>query len=169
MKVTRALLLFAILAVSAIFSLPALSQEDWIRTGTGLGVEKVRLAVSDFKVATADASNAELQQVFNDVLWNDLANAGIFDMVSKSFYPLQTPGTPQELNIPAWGNPPPNASMVAFGNLGVTGTDLQVQGWLFDAKNASAPQVLGKQYKEPASVQSARCPAEASRRTRAHG
>jgi TolB protein len=137
------------------FALPAFSQ-DWIRTGTGLGVEKVRLAVPDFKVATTDASNSQLQQVFDDVLWNDLANAGIFDMVSKSFYPLQTPGTPQELNITAWGNPPPNASMVAFGNLGVTGTDLQVQGWLYDAKNTTAPQVLGKQYKEPASKESAR-------------
>src|SRR5215470_10903748 len=103
------LLVFAI-------ALPALAQ-DWIRTGTGLGVEKVRLAVPGFKVATADASNAKFQQVFDDVLWNDLANAGIFDMVSRSFYPLQTPGTPQELNITSWGNPPPNASMVAFGNL----------------------------------------------------
>ena len=138
-----------------VLTLPAFSQ-DWIRTGTGLGVEKVRLAVPDFKVAAADASTPQLQKVFDDVLWNDLANAGIFDMVSKSFYPLQTPGTPQELNITAWGNPPPNASMVAFGNLGVTGTDLQVQGWLYDAKNASAPQVLGKQYKETASQQSAR-------------
>jgi TolB protein len=138
-----------------LFTFPAFSQ-DWIRTGTGLGVEKVRLAVPDFKVVTTEASNAQLQQVFDEVLWSDLNNAGIFDMVSKSFYPLQTPGTPQELNIGAWGNPPPNASMVAFGNLGVTGTGLQVQGWLYDAKNTTAPQVLGKQYKEAASQESAR-------------
>jgi len=107
-KAAAAALCFLLALLSA---LPALSQ-DWIRTGTGLGVEKVRLAVPDFKVATADASNPQLQQVFDDVLWNDLANAGIFDMVSKSFYPLQTPGTPQELNITAWGNPPPKASMI---------------------------------------------------------
>src|ERR1700739_3240326 len=129
--------------IALLFAIPAFSQ-DWIRTGTGLGVEKVRLAVPDFKVATTDQSSPQLQQVFDEVLWNDLNNAGIFDMVSKSFYPLQTPGSPQELNIGAWGNPPPNASMVAFGNLGVTGTDLQVQGWLFDAKNTTAPQGLGK-------------------------
>ncbi len=150
-KWVTAVFLFAVLVLA-----PSAFSQDWIRTGTGLGVEKVRLAVPDFKVATTDASNAPLQQTFDEVLWGDLANAGIFDMVSKSFYPLQTPGTPQELNITAWGNPPPNASMVAFGNLGVSGADLQMQGWLFDAKNVSAPQVLGKQYKEPASQQSAR-------------
>ena len=68
--------------------------QDWIRTGTGLGVEKVRLAASDFKASTGDAKNAELLKTFNDVLWNDLDNAGIFDLVSKSFYPLQEPANP---------------------------------------------------------------------------
>jgi hypothetical protein len=71
--------------------------QDWIRTGTGLGVEKVRLAAADFKPSTNDAKNAELLKTFNDVLWNDLDNAGIFDLVSKSFYPLQEPGQPSEL------------------------------------------------------------------------
>jgi len=46
--------------------------QDWIRTGTGLGVEKVRLAAADFKPSTNDAKNAELLKTFNDVLWNDL-------------------------------------------------------------------------------------------------
>ncbi len=62
--------------------------QDWIKTGTGLGVEKVRLAVPDFNASTQDAKNADLLKAFNDTLWNDLDNAGIFDMVSKSFYPL---------------------------------------------------------------------------------
>jgi len=53
--------------------------QDWIRTGTGLGVERVRLAAADFKPSTTDARNAELQKTFNDLLWNDLDNAGIFD------------------------------------------------------------------------------------------
>ena len=62
--------------------------QDWIKTGTGLGVEKVRLAVPDFNASTQDAKNAELLKTFNETLWNDLDNAGIFDMVSKSFYPM---------------------------------------------------------------------------------
>ena len=116
------------------------AQTDWIRTGTGLGVEKVRIAVPDFKAATNDAANAELLKTFNDTLFNDLENSGILDVVSKSFYPLQVPGSPQEMRLDAWGNPPPNAAMVAFGNLGKTGDDLAVQGWLFDVKNAQSPQ-----------------------------
>ncbi len=135
---------------------PLLAQEDWIRTGTGLGVEKVRLAVSDFKAANAEAQTATLLKTFNDTLWGDLQNAGIFDLVSKSFYPIEQPGNPQDVRLDAWGNPPPNASMLAFGNLGSTGGQLTVQGWLFDVRNTASPQVLGKQYKEAASEQAAR-------------
>ncbi|HXZ27132.1 MAG TPA: Tol-Pal system beta propeller repeat protein TolB [Terriglobales bacterium] len=156
MKATRALLLFAFLASSAFLSLSAFSQEDWIRTGTGLGVEKVRLAVPDFKPSSTQGNTPELMKAFNDTLWNDLDNAGIFELVSKSFYPLQVPGTPQELKLDAWGNPPPNAGMVAFGSLGVFDKDVLVQGWLADVKNPASPVVLGKQYKEAATVDNAR-------------
>jgi TolB protein len=130
--------------------------QDWIRTGTGLGVEKVRLAVPDFKPATTDPRNAELLQEFNSVLWNDLDNAGIFDMVSKSFYPLDVPGSPAEVHFEAWNVLPPNASMLAFGNVGASGGNVTVQGWLFDVKNVGSPQVLGKQYQDVASKDAVR-------------
>ncbi len=153
MKRTFGLIGLVVLVVSCSRLLPA---QDWIRTGTGLGVERVRLAVPDFKPSANDPRNAELQKAFNDTLWSDLDNAGIFDLVSKSFYPLAVPGTPQEIKLDAWGNPPPNAGMVAFGNLGASGADLTVQGWLYDVKNTSSPQVLGKQYKEAATPDNAR-------------
>lgn len=129
--------------------------QDWIRTGTNRGAP-IRLAVPDFKAVGSDPQTAPLNTVFNQTLWNDLDNSGIFEMVSKSFYPLQTPGSPGEIKLDTWGNPPPNASMVAFGNLGVSSDKLQVQGWLFDAKNAASPQVLGKQYQEAATADNAR-------------
>src|SRR5438309_1740914 len=132
------------------------AQQDWIRTGTGLGVERVRLAVPDFKSTGADAQAATLLKVFNDTLWYDLDHAGIFDLVSKSFYPLQAPGTPQDMKLEVWSSPPPSAAMVAFGNLAVTGQDVTVQGWLYDVKNTATPQVLGKQYREAASSENAR-------------
>jgi TolB protein len=132
------------------------SQTDWIRTGTGLGVEKVRIAVADFKSSTADAGNAALLTTFNSVLYNDLTQAGIFDAVSKEFNPLQNPGSPQEMRLEAWNVPPPNANMVAFGNFGKAGDDIQMQGWLFDVKNQQSPQVLGKQYREKATQENAR-------------
>jgi TolB protein len=130
--------------------------QDWIKTGTGLGVEKVRLAAADFKPVSGDAQTASLNKVFNDTLWNDLNNAGIFDMVSKSFYPLQVPGQPSEVKADSWANQPPNAGMLAFGNLDAAQQDIAVQGWLVDVKNSSSPPVLAKQYRDKASEESAR-------------
>src|SRR5271165_1608577 len=132
------------------------SAQDWIRTGTGLGVERVRLAAADFKSSTSDANNVSLLKTFNEVLWNDLDNAGIFDLVSKSFYPLQEPGQPSEVNFSAWNSPPPNASMLAFGNLDAAAGKVTVQGWLYDVKNEKSPQVLGKQYVDNATADAIR-------------
>ena len=145
------------LASLALISSPTGAQaQDWIRTGTGLGVEKVKLAVPDFKPSTQDPKNTELLKTFNDTLFNDLDNAGIFDMVSKSFYPLEVPGNPSEVRFDVWSNPPVNASMLAFGDLGVTGGNVTVHGWLFDVKNTQSPQVLGKQYNDTATTDNAR-------------
>ncbi len=147
----RSTLLVCLLLLS-----PLSAQQDRIRTGTGLGVEKVRLGVPDFKAAGGDPRNPAMLLVFNQTLWSDLENAGIFEMVSKSFYPLTVPGTPQEMAPDAWANPPVSAGMVAFGNLGASGDDLIVHGWLYDVKNPQSPLVLGKQYQETASADNAR-------------
>jgi TolB protein len=122
------------------------SAQDWVRTGSGLGVDKVRLAVPDFKAANSDPQDAALLKTFNDTFWNDLDNSGVVELVSKSFYPLQAPGQPAEVTYPSWNSPPPNAAMLAFGNLAVAGGKVVVQGWLYDVKNTASPQVLGKQY-----------------------
>jgi TolB protein len=151
--------LFALPIWMAVFivllALPSFAQ-DWVRTGIGLGVDKVRLAASDFKPSTQDSKNTDLLKTFNDTLWTDLDNAGIFDMVSKSFYPLEAPGNPAEVRFEAWNAPPPNASMLAFGDLGATGNNLVVHGWLYDVKNVGSPQVLGKQYTDAATPAAAR-------------
>jgi len=145
------LAVFLVLASTLSFS-----QQDWIRTGTGLGVEKVRLAAAEFKPSSGDPRNAALLKAFNDTLWNDLNNAGIFDMVSKSFYPVQTPAAPAEVKFEDWSAPPPNASMLAFGSLGATGDSLTVQGWLDDVKNPQSAQVLAKQYQDKPTTDNAR-------------
>ena len=107
-----AVILSLVLALSAF--LPA---QDWIRTGTGLGVEKIRLAAPDFKLVTNDTGTQNLSATFNTTLGNDLQAAGIFDMVSRSFYPTSTPGAPQEVHLADWSSPPPNASMLALATL----------------------------------------------------
>ena len=143
------------LSICCFLSVGAIAQ-DWIKTGTGLGIEKVRLAVADFKASNADPQNSALLKTFNDTLWNDLDVSGVVELVSKSFYPLQLPGQPPEVNFLAWNAPPPNAAMLAFGNLGVANGNLTVQGWLYDVKNIQSPQVLGKQYSDTASDAAAR-------------
>jgi TolB protein len=144
------------LVVALIVVCAANAQNDWIRTGTGLGQEKIRLGVADFKPSGTDPHNEALLKTFNQTLWNDLDNAGIFDMASKSFYPLAQPGAPDEVKLDAWANPPANVAMLAFGNVSVVGSDVSVQGWLDDVKNTQSPVVLGKQYKEAATDENAR-------------
>ena len=130
--------------------------QDWIKTGTVLGVEKIRIAVPEFKASNQDPRNTELLKTFNDTLWNDLSNAGIFEMVSKSFYPLGQIGAPADVKFDAWSAQPPSAAMLVFGNLGAGANSVAVQGWLYDVKNTTSPQVLGKQYTDAATAQGAR-------------
>ncbi len=130
--------------------------QDWVRTGTNLGVQRIRLAAANLKPVSTDPQTAPLKSTFDTTFFNDLANAGIFDMVSKSMAPPLMPGSPAEMNLSAWSAAPSNAEMVAFGSLGVNGGRLTVQGFLFDAKNTQSPQILGKQYSDTASEESAR-------------
>ena len=139
-----------------LFGVINVNAQDWIKTGTGLGVEKIRIAVPDFKASSQDPKNVELLKTFNETLWNDLDNAGIFDMASKSFYPLGQVGSPADVKFEAWGAPPANAAMLVFGNLGAGNGNVTVQGWLYDVKNTASPQVLGKQYTDTATTQSVR-------------
>jgi TolB protein len=147
----RALIFLALLTIAT-----GASAQDWVRTGSGLGVEKVRLAVPDFKPSNSDPQNAALLKTFNDTFWNDLDNSGIVELISKSFYPLETPGQPTEVTFGIWNSPPPNAGMLAFGNLGVVSGKLTVLGWLYDVKNTASPLVLGKQYTDVPTDDSAR-------------
>jgi TolB protein len=154
MKIT----IFALLSITlaALVSAPRAAAQGKVQIEINRGQERPRLAAAEFKTANADPQSGPLNQVFNQTLWNDLDNAGIFDMVAKSFYPALQPGQPGELNAKAWGDPPPNAGVVAFGNLGVNSGKVDVQGWLYDVKNPGSPQILGKQYREDATPDNAR-------------
>ncbi|MBB6143442.1 TolB protein [Silvibacterium bohemicum] len=146
---------FLVLSLLLILSKSA-SAQDWVRTGTNLGVQRIRLAAADFKAASADPQTAPLKTVFDSVLFSDLKNSGVFDMVAKSMAPGQTPGGPQEMNLSAWSGAPSNAEMVAFGSFAVNGGQITVQGFVFDTKNPQSPQILGKQYSDTASEENAR-------------
>jgi TolB protein len=154
---TVPLRLWLLILLACVYLLSSIAvAQDWVKTGTSLGVEKVRLAVPDFKESSTDPQNAALLKTFNNTLWNDLDVSGVVELVSKSFYPLQVPGQPPEINYLAWNSPPPNAAMIAFGNLGVASGRLTVQGWLYDVKNTQSAQILGKQYSDNATDIAAR-------------
>ncbi|MHB1856206.1 MAG: Tol-Pal system beta propeller repeat protein TolB [Acidobacteriaceae bacterium] len=151
-RTQAALLLFSILFLATTLA----KAQDWVHTGTNLGAPKIRLAAADFKMVGNDAALSTAQLTFNQVLYADLTNAGIFDMVSKSLAPAVMPGSPQEINLSQWSSPPANAAMVAFGAINVQNGREIVYGWLFDAKNTQSPQVLGQQYNEEATPDTAR-------------
>jgi TolB protein len=146
--------LVAVLAAS--FFAQPLAAQDWVHTGTNLGQTKIRLAAADFKPVGDDPQTPALKATFDATLYNDLTNAGIFDMVSKSMAPQATPGSPQEINLQQWAADPSSALDVAFGALSASNGRLIVYGWLDDTRNTTNPQVLGKQYNEAASQDMAR-------------
>ncbi|MBS1815817.1 MAG: Tol-Pal system beta propeller repeat protein TolB [Acidobacteria bacterium] len=125
------------------FALHAKAQ-DQVQTGIREGVTLIRLAAANFKPMGGNA--AAFKATFDAVLANDLQNAGIFDMVSKSLQPSGTPGAPSEMNVSQWSAEPANAAFVAFGAIGLQGGRVVVNGWLFDTHNIQYPQVIGKQY-----------------------
>jgi len=133
-----------------------LPAQDWVHTGTNLGNDRIRIAAADFKPLSADPQTPALKATFDATLYSDLASAGIFDIVSKSLAPQATPGAPQEINLAQWSVAPANAAMVAFGSLSAGKGRLNVNGWLFDTRNAVSPQILAKQYNEAASEDAAR-------------
>ncbi len=145
------------MAVTA-FGLPAkLQAQDWVRTGTNLGVQKIRVAAADFKAGSADPQTGGLKSAFDQTLYNDLRYAGIFDVVSKSMIPTATPGSPQEIQVAQWSAAPASAAYVAFGALAANGGHLAVQGYLYTTTQGQQnPQVLGKQYGGEATADSAR-------------
>lgn len=133
-----------------------LHAQDWVRTGSNLGVEKIRMAAADFKPASTDPQTPVLKTTFDNTLYNDLSNAGFFDMVAKSLAPAVTPATPAEVNLAQWSAAPANAAMLALGSLAVNGGRLNVNGYLIDVKEAGAPAIVGKQYGEVATQDNAR-------------
>ena len=151
---SRISLLTALALVS--FLAPQLNAQDWVRTGTNLGNDRIRIAAADVKPVGDDPQTPALKTAFDFTLYGDLAGAGIFDLVSKSLAPQAAPGSPQEIILSQWSAAPANAAMVAFGALSVAKGRLIVSGWLDDARNSQNPQVLGKQYNEEASLDMAR-------------
>ncbi|HWY75578.1 MAG TPA: translocation protein TolB [Verrucomicrobiae bacterium] len=118
---------------------------DWFHISTGLGVEKPRVAVTDF-APQADTAKSH-SQLFTQVVRDDLQFSGVLDLISPSFYPTQVPTVPSELRNPDWITPQINANLVAFGNLTESAGEVVISGWAYDVRSPSTQAVVGKIYR----------------------
>ncbi len=120
---------------------------------------RIRLALPELRGSGVTASVAE---TLNTTLWNDLESSGVFEMVSKSFYPT-APERPEDFKPPImppppparrlkpgekpaplpepirkgpwltdWSQPPVASRLLAFGSLAVEKDRLVLSGWLYD-------------------------------------
>ncbi|HXX13699.1 MAG TPA: hypothetical protein VEJ47_02240 [Candidatus Eremiobacteraceae bacterium] len=142
----RKLAVAFLLCLVSLLLLPTRSRaQAWFNTGTGLGVEKPRIAVADF-AARSDTASAHAA-LFTGVVREDLGFSGIVDLASPSFYPTKVPSQPGELQMLEWSQPPINANFLAFGNLSQTDTEVAIFAWMFDVRSTSTEPVVGKVYR----------------------
>src|SRR5579863_3717388 len=139
------LYLVIICGLICIFGATQMKAQDWFKTGTGLGVSKARVGVADF--AAKDTPSQPLATLFSDVVRTDLDYSGILELVSKSYNPLQSPGTPAEVDYKAWSSAPASAQLLAFGSFSGNANNVEIQAWLNDVRDSSLPPVIGKVYR----------------------
>jgi TolB protein len=134
-----------VLLLCGLFVPSRASGQAWFTASTGLGVDKPRVAVSDFAPRADNAKSHS--QLFTQVVRDDLQFSGIIDLVSPSFYPTQVPTIPSELRNTDWTTPQINANLVAFGNLTESTSEVEISAWLYDVRSASTQAVVGKVYR----------------------
>lgn len=140
--------IFLALLLGALFGARVLHpQEGTLSIDINRGVPRFRVALADFQSMSGDDQTRNLTTVFNTVLYNDIDNAGLFDLVSKSFIPSKQPKTVADLNVADWTNPPVNADILAFGNVQLEGGQLAVEAHLYDLKNSNTPSIIGRRYR----------------------
>ncbi|HTM47807.1 MAG TPA: hypothetical protein VL285_03960 [Bryobacteraceae bacterium] len=146
--------LLAVFAIAAA-AVPVPAQEVVIKITGG---EKPSIAIPDFRGA---GDSARVMSVFNQTLFADIQDSGIFKMAAKSMYPLVVPQQPSDFqppgpNTPArrppwltdWSAPPTSAKYLAFGYGASQNSQLVLSGWLFDVEqaNVAGAQLTAKRY-----------------------
>ena len=132
------------------------------------GGERAVLAVPDFRGAGAAQSQMD---AFNQTLWSDLEESGLFKMAPKTMYPLEPPQRPQDFRPPKlpaasprrgerpkpvrqgpwltdWSDPPVSANYLAFGYTAEQAGGLVLFGNFYNVTQADLAnaRVLGKLY-----------------------
>ncbi len=122
---------------------------DWIRGQGG----KPALAVTEFR----GSGTQQLMGPFNSTLFSDLQSSGLFEMKSKSMFPLANPQRPEDLRqednkqgyaLQDWSGAPVGASHVVFGYSAAVNGVLVLYGYVYDARQTDpqAAQLLYGRY-----------------------
>lgn len=141
--------------------------------------DRAAIAVPDFRGA---GEAQQYMNVFNQTLWSDLEESGLYRMAPKSLYPLQVPQRPEDFRPPVmpakparrgappprpvsrgpwltdWSDPPVNANYLAFGYTASQAGQIVLRGWLYNVGQADLAnaQVFGKTYLAPLGEDGAR-------------
>ncbi len=129
------------------------------------GGERPLIAVPDFRGAGAAQAH---MNAFNETLFRDLQESGLFRTAAKSLYPLEVPQRPEDFRPPRpgpkrgpapkpvrmgpwltdWSGPPVNASYLALGYSAVQNDRIVVFGWFYNVTqpDLANAQVFGKLY-----------------------
>ncbi len=144
---STAFLLLTVGGLLALFVSPSRPRaQDWFTTGINRGAPLIRLALPESPSRSLDPQAVNLAREYNQVLWNDLENAGIFDMVSRSMYPLKPPQDLADINFKEWADPPAAAQFLVFGHTEVVNGQLVIYGYVNDVKNPANASVLAKRF-----------------------
>ncbi len=122
---------------------------DWIRGQGG----KPALAVTEFR----GSGTQQFMGPFNATLFSDLQSSGLFEMKSKSMFPLANPQRPEDLRqednkqgyaLQDWSGAPVGASHVVFGYSAAVNGVLVLYGYVYDARQTDpqAAQLLYGRY-----------------------
>jgi TolB protein len=157
--------IFLLLAVT----IGGLGRTGWAQDAIikSVGGPKAKIAIPDFRGA---GETAQFMNVFNQTLFSDVQDSGLFEMAGKSFYPLVTPQQPSDFQEPGpgagrrapwltdWSSPPVSAKYLAFGYGGPQSNQIVISGWLFDVNQSTVAgaQVFGKRYFGPLDENGAR-------------
>ncbi len=137
--------------------------------GTIIAGDRPRIAIPDFR---GKGAALPLMNIFNETVWNDLADSGYLTLVAKTTYPLDVPQSPADLRPPVagqsaqngmwltdWSGSPVNTNYLGIGYVEASGSDMVLRGSLLNATLAdvrTASVFANNPYFGPANEEGAR-------------
>lgn len=123
------------------------------------GQVKYNLALPLFNAGAGVPAN--VQATFNQVLWNDLYQSAVVNMVGRSLYTAPTPAAEVDLNNPAlrsaWTAAPLSIQRLVFGALQLNNGGLVVDGFAYNVSQPpGAGRLLARRYANPDTPDGAR-------------